>query len=400
MNSLSDYILSLHPKKVALITSMYPPYPEGVQQLWGGVEIDLEDLVNSLINEGIIVRIVSFDYVTSTNEENGRVKRVGIYIPYVLIKGRQKFLDFAYKEFFRPIIFEKVITYLKLEKPDYVVIGKTYQLSLAIYFACRLLNIPYIIRYDWSCPSNPKDELCTFHDKLYCTSCIERTTGVKIPKIVKIFSTFYFLPLFLWKRFFWNRSLKVIPVNQFYKTVAESFGVSPNKIQVIPPTSKLTLNEEKIYELKKLYKKNNKILILYAGRLEPEKGINILLDAFDSPLLKKENIRLLIAGAGRLSEFVRERENKDERISFVGLIPHEEIGNYYAVADVIAIPSIVPEGHPLVAEESLSLGKTIIGFKMGGLKELSTINTNVIVVDFGIENLAVGIKKIVNEHSD
>ena len=395
MNSLSDYILTLRPNKVALITSMYPPYPEGVQQLWGGVEIDLEDLVSSLTKEGVDVRILSFDYIKPMNGEQDLVERVGIYTPYVLFEGRRKFLDFAYKEFFRPIIFKGVLRYLDKEKPDYVVIGKTYQFSLAIYAACRLLNIPYIIRYDWSCPSNPKDESCTFHDKLHCTSCIERTTGVKIPKIGKIAAPLYFLPLFALKKLFWNKSLKVTVVSQFFQNVAISFGVDPGKIIIIPPTSKLSVDKKKIEDLRDSLNKENFFLVLYAGRLEPEKGINVLLDAFTHNSLKNEKIKLLVVGTGRMADLVQEISRKDPRIMYAGLIPHEEIGNYFAIADLIAIPSIVPESYCLVAEEALSLGKKIIGFNMGGLKELAERDKKVILIQMGVENLARGIKSFI-----
>jgi glycosyltransferase involved in cell wall biosynthesis len=389
MNSLSDYIRSLHPGKVALITSMYPPYPAQVQQRWGGVEIDLEDLVTSLTKEGIPVHIVSFDYILPIKDKNDPIQRVGRYTPYVLMANRRSLFEFVYKEFFRPLIFLRLIRLLKAEKPDIVVIGKTYQFSFALYIACLVLDLPYIVRYDWTCPAYPKEEPCTIGNAFDCPDCIETIMGIKIPNLFKRSAPFYFVPLFFLKRYFWNKSTKVSVVSEHYKPRIESFGVHPDKIEINPPKSTLLFDENEIQRLTLLYKKENECILLFVGRIELEKGILLLLDALAQPILQKDHFKILIVGTGSQAPVVAMASQRDERIVYVGAIPHSKVGNYYAIADLVVIPSIVPESYGLVATEAMSLNKPVIGFNFGGLKEiLSNYKDGILVKEISDESFA------------
>jgi glycosyltransferase involved in cell wall biosynthesis len=393
MNSLSDYILSLHPQKVAIIASMYPPYPDGVQHLWGGTEIDIEDLVSSLHQNSVQTRILSLHYIQPSNKTETDITRIGTYTPYVLSGKRKALLDFIYKEFFRPLIFMRLIRLLKAEKPDLVIIGKTYQFSLAIYVACRVLHLPYIIRYDWTCPSYPKEELCTIRNAFDCPDCLERNMMIKVPKPVKKMAPFYLVPLFILKRYFWNRSLNVMVVSRFYEQIALSFGINPLKIQIAPPKSQLRLDYKEILKLKSLYKKENEFIILFVGRLEFEKGILLLLKAFELlKVTKTKNLKLLIVGTGNLASAVNTASKKDSRIVDIGLVPHSKVGNYFAIADLVVVPSIVSEAYGLVAIEALSLDKPVIGFNIGGLKEILINSQRGFLVDsMSAESMAQGI---------
>jgi glycosyltransferase involved in cell wall biosynthesis len=397
MNSLSEYILSIHPQKIAIITSMYPPYPEGVQHLWGGVEIDLEDLISSLYQNSVEIRIISLHYIKSNNTKEVDVTRIGTYTPYVLSGKKKAFLEFIYKEFFRPLIFLRLTRLLKFEKPDLVLIGKTYQFSLAIYVACRVLHIPYIIRYDWTCPSYPKEEPCTIRNAFDCPDCIEKFMGVKVPKLVKRMAPFYLVPLFFLKRYFWNKSKLVSVVSEHYKPIIEAFGVNPNKIEIASPKSTLHVDGNEVQRLRFLYKKENECIILFVGRIESEKGILLLLEALEHPLLQTKKFKLIIVGTGNLTPAVLSAAQNDKRILYIGVVPHFQVGNYYAISDLVVIPSVVPESYGLVAIEAVSMDKPVIGFNIGGLKEtLTNCRRGILVEGISAENLAMEIKNFID----
>jgi len=381
-----------NPRKVTVITSLYPPFPEDVQQLWGGIEVDMECLVNSFREIGIKTSIVAFDYIKPI-EKNEAVYRVGQYYPYLLRESYKASINFAYKEFFRPIIFFKLLRILLKEKPDLVVVGKTYQFSLALYLACSLLKIPYVVRYDWLCPTNPKPEICSFRDRLRCANCVEKITGLKIPLVAKIASSVYFMILFSLKKIFWNKSKGFFVVSDFYKRVAVSFGVKSSIIDVIPPETEIKIDPNVVEDLKNTYKPNGEKVILYVGRLEPEKGVNILLDAFKN--IKRSDVKLLMAGTGRLKDIVEVASRKDDRIVYLGLVPHDQLGNYYAIADLVVVPSIVPEGYGLVVKEAMSLNKPIIGFEMGALIEiLKDYDRGYLVKEVSAEALSKTIDRV------
>jgi glycosyltransferase involved in cell wall biosynthesis len=276
-------------------------------------------------------------------------------------------------ELFRPLIFIKTLIFLRKKKPDIVIIGKTYQLSLAPLLACKLLSIPYIIRYDWLCPTNPKPTPCNLRQRLHCADCIGKVNKVSVPKIAKIISIPYFTLLQNIKKLLWNNAKLILAVSEYHKSIIQSFGIKGDLIKIAPNTIEVEYDEELVKNLSDKYHLSNSYNLLYVGRLEPEKGIEFLINGFE--YMKKnhvidKDIKLLIVGTGLLKKIVAEKSNKNDDIIYVGYIPHEEIGNYYALADVVVIPTIVPEGHPIVAEEAMSLEKPIIGLDMGGLHDI------------------------------
>jgi glycosyltransferase involved in cell wall biosynthesis len=154
-----------------------------------------------------------------------------------------------------------------------------------------------------------------------------------------------------------------------------SFGIKSDKIEIVPEMiSQVEVVPETIRELEEKYKPNNSFIILYVGRLEPEKGLSILIKAFRDLSKEDPSFKLVVVGTGRLARLIEEESKKNQNVIYIGQISHEQIGNYYAISDVVVIPSIVPEGHPLVAEEALLMKKPVIGFDLGSLPEI--INTS------------------------
>ena len=86
---------------------------------------------------------------------------------------------------------------------------------------------------------------------------------------------------------------------------------------------------------------------------------------------------------------------RNRNITYIGLVPHEQIGNYYAIADLVVIPSIVPEGYGLVAEEAMSLDKTVIGFKIGVKGILKNYEKGILVEEISAETLAEKVRSVV-----
>jgi glycosyltransferase involved in cell wall biosynthesis len=147
-----------------------------------------------------------------------------------------------------------------------------------------------------------------------------------------------------------------------------------------------------------LYKKENAIIILFVGRIELEKGILLLLEAFELPILKNEDIKLLIVGTGNLESSVHAAAQRDSRIEYIGLVPHAQVGNYFSIADLVVVPSIVPEAYGLVASEAVSLNKPVIGFEIGGLKEIfNKCENGILVKGVTAEGLAQKISWVIDK---
>ncbi|MEX0749944.1 MAG: glycosyltransferase [Dehalococcoidia bacterium] len=113
-------------------------------------------------------------------------------------------------------------------------------------------------------------------------------------------------------------------------------------------------------------------IILFVGRIEPLKGIDILISAA-AQLHEDENFRVLIVGGDGRAEAelaqlraLAERLDIDHHISFVGAVPHEDLPMYYNAADVCVVPSYY-ESFGLVAVEAMACGVPVVASRVGGL---------------------------------
>ena len=103
-------------------------------------------------------------------------------------------------------------------------------------------------------------------------------------------------------------------------------------------------------------------MVLFAGRLEPEKNIPFLLEGFRSALSMGLKAGLWIAGTGsqqRRLESVCKNLGIGEYVHFLGRVEHSRLGDYYAACDVFVLPSLV-ETQGLVAMEAMRFARPVI----------------------------------------
>lgn len=135
-------------------------------------------------------------------------------------------------------------------------------------------------------------------------------------------------------------------------------------------------SEEKLSIRQKLGINFNDKVIIYAGRIVPEKGIKELTDAFAQ--LNIENLKLLVVGAhnfgsGQTSEFEQEIKKKfvslKDKIKFTGYIPYNEMWKYYKISDLAVLPSIWEEPAGLTMIEAAVSGIPVVTTYSGGIPE-------------------------------
>lgn len=169
--------------------------------------------------------------------------------------------------------------------------------------------------------------------------------------------------------------LKKEIVNQLGKEMLDRCVVVNNGINVSKFSHSLLMEEKEELKKKLNIPPNNRIVI-FVGRLVPEKGIIELLNAFK--LLKNRDITLLIIGsanfgANKLSKFELELKNKikglNERICFTGFVHNDELWKYYKISDVAVLPSIWDEPAGLTMVEAAVCGLPVITTNSGGIPE-------------------------------
>ncbi|KKW32018.1 MAG: hypothetical protein UY77_C0039G0002 [Candidatus Uhrbacteria bacterium GW2011_GWA2_53_10] len=107
--------------------------------------------------------------------------------------------------------------------------------------------------------------------------------------------------------------------------------------------------------------------LLYAGQLEPHKGVQLLLETlntFDLPF------ELHIAGEGSLAGYVSEWAQRDSRVTYHGFESLENLVNLFAVCDGVVVPSLCFENSPTIIYESFLAGVPVVASNIGGVGEL------------------------------
>lgn len=121
---------------------------------------------------------------------------------------------------------------------------------------------------------------------------------------------------------------------------AKSLGISGKKITTIYKGIDLI----RFYPVKRTtkkdkYEKDKIINILYVGRLEKSKGLNILVSAFEKLSLEYKNIKLTLAGGGSLTSSIEKKIKNGLSIDLLGFVDYRRLPEVYRGADIFCSPS-------------------------------------------------------------
>lgn len=118
--------------------------------------------------------------------------------------------------------------------------------------------------------------------------------------------------------------------------------------------------------------------ICFIGRLVPEKGIHILLDAMAMVFARVSDCKLLIVGGAHfgnneetfyIAQLKRTSHLFQDKIIFTGAVSHLELAGIYANAVAFVCPSTWDEPFGMVNVEALACGTPVIASKRGGIPE-------------------------------
>lgn len=113
------------------------------------------------------------------------------------------------------------------------------------------------------------------------------------------------------------------------------------------------------------------MLLIYVGRLGPEKNLTFLIRAFAGVASAFPGPRLLLVGEGPERDMLEDQvlhSGLRGRVAFTGFIDYAELPRYLAMADAFVTASVT-EVHPLSVIEAMAAGLPVLGITSPGIED-------------------------------
>jgi glycosyltransferase involved in cell wall biosynthesis len=115
----------------------------------------------------------------------------------------------------------------------------------------------------------------------------------------------------------------------------------------------------------------DKPVLLYVGRLDKEKRIDMILRALPD-ILRVNSVHLVVAGIGKEKQNLEELTEKlgiQNEVTFAGFVPDEDLQNIYTVADLFVTAGIA-ELQSIATMEAMASGLPVVAVNAMALPEL------------------------------
>ena len=157
-------------------------------------------------------------------------------------------------------------------------------------------------------------------------------------------------------------------------------------------------------------KDNDSMHLLFVGRISPEKGVHVLIDAFKHVLRKYPRIQLDIIGPHWVAfkpfidpldqdhclkklksffetpasyfKFLKDKLSPadDSKVNFIGAVPHHALLSYYQRSDILINPSLC-EAFGMSLVEAMACRCPVIATRVGGMIDIISEGQNGVLVE-------------------
>ena len=142
--------------------------------------------------------------------------------------------------------------------------------------------------------------------------------------------------------------------------------------------------------------------IVILGRLSPEKGHSILLEAVARLISQGMPVEVEIIGDGPFGDEIRRQESAlglDGRVIYAGELLPTEVAQRLSKADIFCMASFA-EGLPISIMEAMAVGVPVVTTWVGGIPELAVNKVTAMTVPPGnCDELAAAIKQLIEDFS-
>lgn len=152
---------------------------------------------------------------------------------------------------------------------------------------------------------------------------------------------------------------------------AEALGVDPSRASLVANGVDVVRfhPRDRVAARARLDLPRDAAIVVVVGRVERAKGSLDLLAALPAVRAACPRVAVIFVGGGPELDLVRRAASADPSARFVGARPHDEIPEWLAAADLVALPSW-SEGTPNVLLEAFACGRPIVATRVGGIPDL------------------------------
>ncbi len=139
--------------------------------------------------------------------------------------------------------------------------------------------------------------------------------------------------------------------------------------------------------------------ILWANRLDPQKGFPVAVRAFARLAAELDDVQLVVAGDGRdrgALELLSDRDRR--RVVMLGAVPNDDLPQFHAAADVFIAPAVGQESFGVVLIEAMAAGVPVVASDIPGYREVVRDGIDGLLVPPRDPNaLAAAVRRVLDE---
>jgi len=347
--------------KILFTTESYYPIIDGGA-------IAQHRIVHELINKGHDVRVIapSFSFKNTIEDDNGStIYRPRAFLLPFYMNNKYHFTPF-------PLLSVKKI--LDTFKPDVINVCSPYPISICAVIWAKKKHIPLV----GSIHILPENVLAPFFTSALYPTMVKYTWSYLV----------YFYNLVDWA---------TVPTQTgavMYQEKGLTTPVTPISNGVNTEMFKPTNNGE---YLRKRFNLPKKPLILYTGRINQEKNVDVLVKAIPS-ILNKVDAHFLFCGSGGLKpEMMKLTQSLgvDAHTTFIDFLDWADYPNIYTLADVFVMPA-ESELQSIVTLEAIATGVPPVVVNKGAVPELASAENGLVFEPQDSNQLATNIITILS----
>ncbi len=201
-----------------------------------------------------------------------------------------------------------------------------------------------------------------------------------------------------------RHSTLIVTVSEYSAgKIVHLYGVDKAKIRIVPngvDTQKFKPLEN-CERIKRQIGIDNKLCVLFVGRLIPRKGLSFLIEAAKHVVKEFNQTMFVVVGNGPLKNNLMahlEKLDLSGNFVFLGDVDESILPAVYNCADVFALPSI-QEGQGIALLEAQATAKPVVAFDIGGVREVVVDKVTGLLIKPNINGLAEAIMKLLTNWS-